>query len=150
MIYGRRIISFLTPINEFISPVLSKEKVKHLEQAGMIVGILGGILGAVGVVASIILGTIAWKRTRKQDIVSDASQDTVLQVDIAYIKRGIDDIKTEQHDMHESFGRLSERVTRVEEAAKSAHKRLDEHIGLLPRDTESRKCEMDCPTNKNS
>jgi uncharacterized coiled-coil DUF342 family protein len=114
----------------------------------MIVGILGGILGAVGVVASIILGAIAWKRTRKQDIVSDASQDTVLQVDIAYIKRGIDDIKTEQHNMHEGFERLSERVTRVEEAAKSAHKRLDEHIGLLPREAEMRKRETECPANK--
>lgn len=114
----------------------------------MIVGILGGILGAVGVVASIILGAIAWKRTRKQDIVSDASADTVLQVDIAYIKRGIDDIKTEQHDMHESFQQLSERVTRVEEAAKSAHKRLDEHIGLLPREAELRKREADCSIGK--
>ncbi len=102
----------------------------------MIVGILGGILGAVGVVASIILGTIAYRRAHKQDIASDASVEATLKVDITYIKEGIDDIKSEQVRTTENMGRLSERVTRVEESVKSAHRRLDQHLGTRPCDDE--------------
>ncbi len=98
----------------------------------MIVGILGGILGAVGVVASIILGTIAYRRSHRQDIASGATAEATLKVDIDYIKRGVDDIKTEQRQMAENMGRLAERVTRVEESVKSAHGRLDEHLGVRP------------------
>lgn len=105
----------------------------------MIVGIMGGILGAVGVVASIILGTTAYRRTHKQDIASNASAEATLQVDITFIKEGINDIKTEQHDMASNLSRLSERVTRVEESVKSAHKRLDQHLGVRP--------EEDCKSN---
>ncbi len=96
----------------------------------MIVGILGGILGAVGVVASIILGSIAYRRAHKQDIASDASVEATLKVDITFIKEGIGDIKTEQHEMANNLSRLSERVTRVEESVKSAHKRLDQHLSI--------------------
>jgi peptidoglycan hydrolase CwlO-like protein len=110
-----------------------------MEQTGLIVGILGGILGAVGVVASIILGTIAYRRAHKQDIASDASVEATLKVDINYIKEGIDDIKTEQHDMVNNLSRLTERVTRVEESVKSAHKRLDQHLGI--------RSEEDCKTH---
>ena len=96
----------------------------------MIVGILGGILGAVGVVASIILGTIAYRRAHKQDVASNASTEATLQADITFIKEGISDIKTEQHDMAGNLSNLSERITRVEESVKSAHKRLDQHLGV--------------------
>jgi len=97
----------------------------------LIVGILGGILGAVGVVASIILGTIAYKRAHQQDIESDATMEATLNADIKYIKQGVDDIKTEQRSMTENMVRLSERVTRVEESVKGAHRRLDQHLGTI-------------------
>jgi hypothetical protein len=40
-----------------------------------------------------------------------------------------------QQRMQDDMGRISERVTRVEEVAKSAHKRLDEHINMHPPET---------------
>ena len=106
----------------------------------MIAGILGGILGAVSVVASIIFGTMAYRRAHKQDIASDASVEATLKVDINYIKEGIDDIKSEQHRTADNMGRLAERVTRVEESVKSAHKRLDQHLGIRPDDDEAKPC----------
>jgi peptidoglycan hydrolase CwlO-like protein len=102
-----------------------------MEQTGLIVGIMGGILGAVGVVASIILGSIAYRRAHKQDIASDATAEATLQVDISFIRESINVIKAEQRDMTNEISRLSERVTRVEESVKSAHKRLD-HSGVRP------------------
>ncbi len=109
----------------------------------MIVGILGGILGAVGVVASIILGTIAYRRAHKQDIASDASVEATLKVDINYIKDGIDDIKREQHHMADNLSLLSERVTRVEESVKSAHKRLDQHLGTRAMEIDTNLCDKE-------
>ena len=109
----------------------------------MIIGILGGILGAVGIVASIIFGTIAYRRAHKQDIASDASVEAILKVDINYIKEGIDDIKSEQHRTADNMGRLAERVTRVEESVKSAHRRLDQHLGTYPAEDDTKPCDKE-------
>ncbi|MFC0392431.1 hypothetical protein [Paenibacillus mendelii] len=49
----------------------------------------------------------------------------MLRNDVDYIKRGIDDVRFEQRERGRRFDALSERVTRVEESAKQAHKRLD-------------------------
>jgi len=100
---------------------------KPMEQTGLIIGILGGILGAVGVVASIILGVVAWRRTKHRDVVQEAGTGAGLRIDLEYIKRGVDDIKIEQRGMREDFGRLSERVARVEG-------RLEDHINMHPPD----------------
>jgi prefoldin subunit 5 len=56
--------------------------------------------------------------------------EATLKVDITFIKEGINDIKTEQHEMANNLSRLTERVTRVEESVKSAHRRLDQHLGI--------------------
>lgn len=98
-----------------------------MDQAGLIVGILGGVLGAIGVVASIVLGVISWRRTKRQDVTAEAGAGAGLRIDLEYIKRGVDDIKIEQRGMREDFGRLSERVARVEG-------RLEDHINMHPPD----------------
>ncbi|MGE6576253.1 hypothetical protein ACQKFM_15155 [Paenibacillus xylanexedens] len=53
------------------------------------------------------------------------------RADVDYIKRGVDDIRLEQRVQAQRVDALSERVTRVEESAKQAHKRIDrkEDIG---------------------
>lgn len=48
-----------------------------------------------------------------------------MQSDISYIKNRTDDVLLEQKDTNKSINALSERVTRVEESAKQAHKRID-------------------------
>ena len=101
-----------------------------MEQTEKVISVLGGIVAAVGVMVSIVLGVIAYRRANRHDIAYNASVETALKVDIDYIKRGIDDIMGEQCRMREDFGHLSERVTRVEESVKSAHKRLDQLISL--------------------
>ena len=42
-----------------------------------------------------------------------------------YIKRGIEDIKLEQRAQVQRYDMLAERVTRLEESGKQAHKRID-------------------------
>jgi predicted phage-related endonuclease len=55
----------------------------------------------------------------------DVGAEIGMQLDLAYIKRGVDDIRVDQQRMREDMGQMSERITRCEESCKSAHKRLD-------------------------
>lgn len=45
--------------------------------------------------------------------------------DMEYVKRGIDDIRLEQRALRQDMSELAERITRVEESSKQAHKRMD-------------------------
>lgn len=49
----------------------------------------------------------------------------MLRADVGYAKHGIDDVRSEQRQQGKKFDQLSERVTRVEESAKQAHKWID-------------------------
>lgn len=49
----------------------------------------------------------------------------VMQSDIGYIKAGIDDLKKDNKEARNMICDLSERVVRVEESCKQAHKRID-------------------------
>lgn len=88
------------------------------EQIAMAVSIVGGVSAII----------YAWS-TRGHDHVrdrqKDAREDAELESDIKYIARGVDDIRLEQRAQREQMGAMSERLTRVEESSKQAHKRLD-------------------------
>lgn len=126
---------------------VSKEKGDAMEQLGLYVGILGGVLGAAGVVVSMVLGISYHRRLKNQELAEDVSTETTLKVDIDYIKRGVDDIKSEQRRMYEDYSRLNERVIRVEESVKSAHQRLDQHLGIKAVDAPSDPCKKDEDTD---
>lgn len=75
-------------------------------------------LQTVSVIAAILVavGTI---RGRKNDEVSTLTE---MRVDIKYIKEKINDVDE-----------IRERLTTVEQSAKSAHRRLDEHLNVKER-----------------
>lgn len=83
------------------------------------------IVSAAAAISGIILGWLGRSRTVRQDTAAEASKDARLQADMEYIKRGIDDVRIEQKAQGQRFDALAERVTRVEESAKQAHKRID-------------------------
>lgn len=83
------------------------------------------IIAVAGTISGIYLGWFGKARTAKQETREDASKDATLRTDMEYIKRGIDDVRVEQRMQGQRFDTLAERVTRVEESAKSAHHRLD-------------------------
>jgi hypothetical protein len=79
--------------------------------------------------SGIILGWTARARERKKEVKDEAKceaeSDTAIKIDIQYIKRGIDDVRLELRYQNQQINGLSDRVTRVEESAKQAHKRID-------------------------
>ncbi len=85
----------------------------------------GAIVSVLAALSGVLLGWIGFARTQKNTAQSDAATDALLKSDVEYIKRGVDDIRVEQKTQKRDFDALSERVTRVEESAKQALKRLD-------------------------
>lgn len=87
-------------------------------------------LAVVGAASGMVFAYVGYLKGVKKDSYSAGSVKGAIESDLAYIKRRTDDVLLEQRDTNKSINVLAERVTRVEESAKSAHKRLDEHIEI--------------------
>lgn len=81
-------------------------------------------------ISGIVLGWLGRSRTVRHDTVDEAGRDARLQADMEYIKRGVDDVRIEQRAQGQRFDALAERVTRVEESSKQAHRRIDRLDGV--------------------
>lgn len=83
------------------------------------------LIGLASTVCSITFGYIGYQKGVRKDAYQKGGHDGSLRADIDYIKRRSDDIILEQKDTNKTLGTLSERLTRVEESSKQAHKRID-------------------------
>lgn len=63
-------------------------------------------------------------------IKKQGNQDGAVMSDIGYIKSGVDDIKRKQEKQDEQNFLVIQRLSAVEESAKSAHKRIDQLMNL--------------------
>ncbi len=86
---------------------------------------LGALIGTVGTLVGILFGYLGWRQDDKKELQADAAGSGELRSDINYIKRGIDDIRVDMKVQEKRVTELAERVTRVEESTKQAHKRID-------------------------
>ncbi|MHB1418500.1 MAG: hypothetical protein ACYCX4_02770 [Bacillota bacterium] len=86
------------------------------------------LISAAGTIICIVLGIVGYSRLAKKDTYDNGSEKGTLQANIEYIKRRTDDVLLEQKDTNKSLNAIAERVTRVEESAKSAHHRIDEIV----------------------
>lgn len=91
-----------------------------LDLSGLIV-----LLGAVGTVCGVVFGYVGYQKGVKKDSYKDGNKDGNMKSDIQYIKRLMEDVLLEQKDINKSVNNLTERITRVEESSKQAHKRID-------------------------
>ena len=92
--------------------------------------VLTVVVSVVAAISGIVLGWAGRSRSLKHDIAIEASNDAVQRADVEYIKRGVDDIRVDMRLQGQRVDGLSERVTRVEESAKQAHRRLDRYEEL--------------------
>ena len=87
-------------------------------EVSVIIAIITGLSG-------LILGWTGRARQARQDLAQESTVAALQRADVEYIKRGVDDMKIEQKLQRQQFEAVSERLTRVEESAKQAHKRID-------------------------
>lgn len=91
----------------------------------MDLSIITAIIGIIAAFSGMALGWSAKGRDAKKEIRNDAQMDAAIRTDMEYLKRGVDDIRIEQRAQGQRMDALVERVTRVEESSKQAHKRID-------------------------
>nr|WP_122011736.1 hypothetical protein [Maliibacterium massiliense] len=83
------------------------------------------LIGVCGTVIGAVLGILGYRRNARRDIAAEAKDGGVMMMELRYIREGVEEIKRIQREQTDKHDRLSERVTRVEESVKQAHKRLN-------------------------
>jgi len=90
---------------------------------------LGTFIGLMGVLAGILFSYISFQRAGRKEVKEDTKEDTKshteLKTKLDYIGRGIDEIRIDMKAQENRVTDLAGAVIRVEEIAKSAHKRID-------------------------
>jgi hypothetical protein len=71
---------------------------------------------------------LTWRRTGRKDSAEDVAAMEQMRADMRHVVRGVDDIKVDVRGVRGDITSIDRRLTVAEESAKSAHKRLDEHI----------------------
>lgn len=86
------------------------------------------LISGLSLAFGIYSGIVNMKRNSKNDSKRDASQLTTVIVKLENLGMGIAEIKNELAGIKTDTRELRDRVIAVEQSAKQAHKRIDEHI----------------------
>lgn len=84
------------------------------------------LISGISLAFGIYQGITTLKRNSKVDVKNDASELTTVIVKLENIGAGITEIKSEMTNVKNDIKENRERIIKVEESAKQAHKRLDE------------------------
>jgi peptidoglycan hydrolase CwlO-like protein len=82
-------------------------------------------LMAICAILTFVVGLLTFSRNRDKDVKNDASESAVIKTKLDNISSGIDSIRIDIKANERRVSELSERVIRVEESSKQAHKRID-------------------------
>ncbi|MES1054161.1 hypothetical protein FOA24_35995 [Bacillus thuringiensis] len=82
-------------------------------------------IGVLIAIASAVIGYFSYALNRSKEIKSDGQQGAEMKAKLEYISKGVDDIRIDQKASERQMVSFGERITRVEESAKQAHKRID-------------------------
>ncbi|PFW52604.1 hypothetical protein COL13_26475 [Bacillus cereus] len=82
-------------------------------------------VGVLIAIVSAVIGYFSYALNRSKEIKSDGQQGAEMKAKLEYISKGVDDIRIDQKASERQMVSFGERITRVEESAKQAHKRLD-------------------------
>ena len=83
------------------------------------------VVSVTAAIVSIVSLVVTLRRAGRKEIKEDAECESDMRSELKYIARGVDNIQLEQRAQREEMGKIAERLTRCEESAKQAHKRLD-------------------------
>lgn len=84
------------------------------------------LFGAIGTVLGVLGAIITMKKDSKNQGASEAS----ISSKVDYIARGVDDIRLDLKDQARKIESQNERLIRVEESSKQAHKRINKLEGI--------------------
>jgi len=108
-----------------------KIAIKKTEQLSLVFFILKGDermtieIGVLVAILSLAISYFAYSLNKTKSIKSDGQQSAEVKAELGYIRKGVDDIRIDLKANEKQMIALGERVARVEESSKQAHKRLD-------------------------
>ncbi|MFJ5716518.1 hypothetical protein [Neobacillus sp. NPDC093127] len=82
------------------------------------IGILGALIG-------VLISVLTFSRNRDKDVKSDASESAVIKTKLEAINSGVESIRIDIKANERHVSELSERLIRIDESNKAAHKRID-------------------------
>ncbi|MGE7869589.1 hypothetical protein ACQKNO_26190 [Bacillus paramycoides] len=82
-------------------------------------------IGVLITLLSAAISYLGYSLNKTKVIKSDGQESAEMKAELGYIRKGVDDIRIDLKANEKQMQQLSERVTRVEESSKQAHKRLD-------------------------
>lgn len=83
------------------------------------------LLSAISVSAALYFGIKNNRRSQKKEDKEEASQDAIVITKLESIEKGVDDIKEELKGVKADVKEDHDRIIRLEESSKQAHKRID-------------------------
>lgn len=95
---------------------------------------MADIMSILGIVGTILFAYLAFRRADKTESKDNGRNAGQIASDMGYVKKGIEDINSKLERGDERHLKLCERVGKVEESAKSAHKRMDRIEGKEERE----------------
>lgn len=84
------------------------------------------IISVLGTLSSILFAYLAFRKGERSDHKDEGKNEGVMLSDIGYIKSSIDRIEKSLNHLEERYTELSNRLVKVEESTKNAHKRITE------------------------
>lgn len=82
-------------------------------------------IGVLIAVCGLLLSYLTYQFNRQKETKTDTRQDAKIQAQLDYIGKGVDDIRIDLKANERQMVAHGERITRLEESAKQAHKRID-------------------------
>lgn len=86
------------------------------------------VISALSLIVSIIVGFSAIKSRNVVSTREEASQLTTLIVKLENIADGVNEIKADMRNLKDDVRELRDRMIKVEESTKHAHKRIDDYL----------------------
>ncbi|KXY21993.1 hypothetical protein [Bacillus sp. FSL K6-0067] len=82
-------------------------------------------LGLLIAALSLAVSYLGYSLNRTKAVKSDGQENAEMKAELGYIRKGVDDIRIDQKASEKQMILFGERITRVEESSKQAHKRID-------------------------
>lgn len=95
------------------------------------------VISGLSLAFGVYQGIASMKRNQRADDKQDATQLTTVIVKLENISSGISEIKADMRNVKDEVRELRDRVIKVEDSAKSAHRRINEIHFLENGGTES-------------
>lgn len=83
-------------------------------------------IGLACTLIGVVISYLTFQRNKDNSIRAETKEDAYTKAKLDYISKGVDDIRLDIKAQDRKIADMNERLIRVEESTKSAHKRINE------------------------